>query len=314
MAKLPSPSQRRSLPKTALIHFAEVADAGSVRAAADKLYIAPSAVSRQIANLEAALGVALFERRAGGMHLTDAGRLLREHTSRSENDLKRTVSSIEDLHGLGGGEIEIMTVEGMIDLFVPQVIDIFRRKYPAIRFQVTVASALEVLEAVTDDRVDIGIGLNVPRRREIVVMSSMPQPICLYCSPDSPLARRRRIAIEEVDQTHLAMQETSFWIRRTVEDAYHAAGMTLKPAIVTNSLLLLKTLVSLGPTLTFLPNFAAKVEVDRGDLVQIQVADKLLAAAQQDVYVHANRRLSAAAQEFLVYMQKRMNALAGKKR
>jgi DNA-binding transcriptional LysR family regulator len=296
-------ASRVTLPKIALAYFAEVADSGSVRSAADRLYVAPSAVSRQISKLEELLGVTLFDRRAGGMHLTEAGRLLHEHTSRSERDLKRTVAAMEDLHGLGGGEIEIATVEGMIEDFVPEAISAFRIRHPAIRFNVRVASALHVLEAVTNDEVDIGIALNVPKRREIVVMKSMPQPIRLYCNPDNPLARARKLSLETFDQTNLALQETSFWIRRVVDDAFGAHGLTAKPAIVTNSLLLLKSLVRNGPTVTFLPNFAARAEVKRGELIEVRVEDPLLSAAHLDIYVHATRRLSAAANEFLKLLQ-----------
>lgn len=61
----PSPS--------ALRVFDAAARAGSFRAAADDLGVTPTAVSHQIANLEAQLGAALFERRARGVALTEAG-------------------------------------------------------------------------------------------------------------------------------------------------------------------------------------------------------------------------------------------------
>ena len=61
---------------TTLRYFYEVAAFGSVRVAAEKLFVAQSAVSRQIALLEDELGVPVFERHARGMALTAAGELL----------------------------------------------------------------------------------------------------------------------------------------------------------------------------------------------------------------------------------------------
>src|SRR5690606_33447204 len=63
-----------------LRYFREVAAQGSLRHAAERLYIAQSALSRQIRALEEDLGVPLFERRARGMVLTAAGRLLLDYT------------------------------------------------------------------------------------------------------------------------------------------------------------------------------------------------------------------------------------------
>ena len=70
----------------ALKYFLEVARAGSIAEASQRLNIAPSAISRQISKLEAEIGVALFERRARGMNLSAAGELLAAHARRSRNN------------------------------------------------------------------------------------------------------------------------------------------------------------------------------------------------------------------------------------
>src|SRR5258707_8848398 len=58
---------------SALRYFLETARLGSIRRAAEKLYVAPSAVSRQIALLERNFGAPLFERHVAGVRLTQAG-------------------------------------------------------------------------------------------------------------------------------------------------------------------------------------------------------------------------------------------------
>jgi DNA-binding transcriptional LysR family regulator len=59
-----------------LRYFLEVARCGSIAGAAAAQHVAASAVSRQIAKLEDGLGIALFERQARGMELSEAGRQL----------------------------------------------------------------------------------------------------------------------------------------------------------------------------------------------------------------------------------------------
>ena len=63
----------RVMQLSALRYFLETARLGSIRRAAEALYVAPSAVSRQIALLEQTFGMPLFERHAAGMRLTSAG-------------------------------------------------------------------------------------------------------------------------------------------------------------------------------------------------------------------------------------------------
>ncbi|GGX35676.1 LysR family transcriptional regulator [Streptomyces noursei] len=67
-----------------LAYFLEVARTGAVSEAAQNLLVAPSAISRQIAKLEAGVGVPLFVRHPRGMTLTDAGSRLLAHARRSE--------------------------------------------------------------------------------------------------------------------------------------------------------------------------------------------------------------------------------------
>jgi DNA-binding transcriptional LysR family regulator len=82
---------------SALRYFLEVARTGSVSAAAQRLRVAASAVSRQIANLEKELDALLFERRARGMIMTQAGETLAAYAQRlaleNEQSSARSVSS-----------------------------------------------------------------------------------------------------------------------------------------------------------------------------------------------------------------------------
>ncbi|MBP0573743.1 LysR family transcriptional regulator, partial [Mycobacterium tuberculosis] len=72
-----------ALHTTALRYFLEVVRTGSIADASGRLNVAPSAISRQIAKIEAELGVALFERRPRGMVASPAGELLARHARRA---------------------------------------------------------------------------------------------------------------------------------------------------------------------------------------------------------------------------------------
>jgi DNA-binding transcriptional LysR family regulator len=301
---------QRRVPKSALNYFGEVARCRSIRQAADSLYVAPSAVSRQIAKLERAVGVPLFERRASGMLLTPAGGLLAEYLGRADRELERALSAIDDLKGLSSGVVSINTVEGMIDEFLPKVVEAYRAKFPAVTFRIRVESALSVMEAVVADKTDIGIGFNVPPRNNLLVAAQHPQPILMICGPSHPLAKKRKVSLKGLLNHQLALQDRNFWIRRLVDDAFAQTRLPCEPFLVTNSLLLLKSLVKQGKdAITFLPSYAVRGEVERSELIAIPTDSPILNAAHLDVCIHASRRLSTVAAAFLRLTQEALNQL-----
>src|SRR5215204_6436306 len=78
----------------------EVARAGSIRKAAERLHVTASAVNRRVMDLEEELGAPLFERRARGVRLTAAGELFVRYIREQAGDVERMRSQIEDLKGL----------------------------------------------------------------------------------------------------------------------------------------------------------------------------------------------------------------------
>jgi len=80
--------------------FASVAEHGSLTRSAASIGVAPSALSRQIAGLEAQLGAPLFERHPRGMVLTEAGEILARHARRAQLDAEHALGEIGALRGL----------------------------------------------------------------------------------------------------------------------------------------------------------------------------------------------------------------------
>ena len=77
--------------QTSLLRYLEVAQSGSIRAAAERLFVTPSALSRELQKLEEDLGVTLFERRARGMVLTAAGKVYLNHVRDALNGIERMI-------------------------------------------------------------------------------------------------------------------------------------------------------------------------------------------------------------------------------
>src|SRR5574343_952151 len=109
------------LQDTALRYFKAVADTGSLPEASARQHVAASALSRQIAALEAQLGVALFERHPRGMVLTAAGDILLAHARRAELDAQRALEDIGALQGLRAGQVRLATPDAFANELVPRL-------------------------------------------------------------------------------------------------------------------------------------------------------------------------------------------------
>ena len=90
-----------------LVSFTEVATAGSFTGAAAKLNLTPAAVSKNVARLEAQLGVRLFNRSTRQVHLTEEGERLRERTAPALRALDEAVSEISQARSGAVGRVRI---------------------------------------------------------------------------------------------------------------------------------------------------------------------------------------------------------------
>ena len=93
-------------------HFLEVARTGSVSQAAARLFVAASAVSRQIAKLEQDLGTPLCGRQPRGMTLTPAGQRLAVHLGNAVLDAEDAMEQVRHLGGRAAARVRVCCTEG----------------------------------------------------------------------------------------------------------------------------------------------------------------------------------------------------------
>jgi DNA-binding transcriptional LysR family regulator len=106
----------------ALEYFSEVVETGSLRLAAQKFDVAPSAVSRQIARLEQDLGQDLFERSPKGMLPTAAARLVLEFLTETRLRAEKMRADINDLTDLKRGNVRLAVVEALSSDFLADLL------------------------------------------------------------------------------------------------------------------------------------------------------------------------------------------------
>ena len=96
-----------------LRYIDEIARCGSIRAAGERLHVAPSAINKHLLLLEEELGGPLFERLPRGMRPTPTGELLLGHLRKTMLEYRQVEAEIRDLKTLQRGEVIIATMAGL---------------------------------------------------------------------------------------------------------------------------------------------------------------------------------------------------------
>lgn len=131
--------------------FVCVAEERSFTVAARKLHMTPSAVSKQITDLEAKLGLTLLNRSTRGVALTDAGEKLFEQSAQALEDLHAAVSAARDLQGAPQGVLRLHVVTGYAQWVLAPLLPRFIERYPTLHVDVTTNTpALSLVKARAD--------------------------------------------------------------------------------------------------------------------------------------------------------------------
>lgn len=137
--------------------FVEVARLGSFTAAGQSLDYTQSAVSRQISVLEDEVGVALFDRLARGVRLTEPGRYLLAHAEAVLDRLDVARRELADLRDLAAGRVRVGAFSTAHSSLVPKTISAFRARHPKIAVSLRDAMTPRLLSLLTAEELDVAV-------------------------------------------------------------------------------------------------------------------------------------------------------------
>ncbi|WP_053135531.1 LysR family transcriptional regulator [Pseudomonas sp. MIACH] len=177
-----------------LRYFVEIADSGSFSAAAERLFVAQSALSRQIKELEIQLQTPLFERTARQPRLTAAGEAF---YPRARNLLGELHKASEMATQVGNGELGTLRLShsSTVPMSGPLLrgISTWLERCPGVSMDIAKLSSEAQLEEIADGRLDVGVlRLPVLRQRDGVrVMPLYSEQLLLAVPANHALARNR---------------------------------------------------------------------------------------------------------------------------
>ncbi len=291
--------QQRLRPPRLLIYVDAVARHGSIRKAADALNVASSALNRQILDLEADLGSALFERLPRGVRLTAAGEVFIAYARQALSDLRTVESQVEQLRGLVRGRVSVAAVESVAGELLPSAITEFQAAHPHVRFNVRIGAPQELLAVLVADQVDLILTHYPPPKKDAAIVATAGQALCALMVTDHPLARRADLRLRDCLAFPLALGDATLAGRALIEQVLAQASFELDPRLVSNSVETMKAFARMNRGVCFQFRRPGKTVVAPGDMVAVPLTDVPLLQAKLYLATRRGRVLPVAAAAFV---------------
>jgi DNA-binding transcriptional LysR family regulator len=183
-----------------LRYFVAVAEAENITRAAAGLHVAQPAVSRQIQDLEEELGVALLERRAKSVHLTEPGRIFLDEARAVLQRADEAVAAAQAAAGGRRGELRVGYAPSLTVEILPRALRRFQAELPGVRVVLHDLSTEEMCAGVHDGSLDLALRV-APRGEKLhdLTFEELARfPICVAVTPKHPLASRRSVTLQKV--------------------------------------------------------------------------------------------------------------------
>lgn len=189
-----------------LNYFLTVVREESISKAAAVLHITQPTLSRQLAQLEEAVGVTLFHRGTRKIALTSEGILLRRRAQEilelvdiTERELAEQEELIEGKISIGCGELASVGI-------LSELFDTFSKKYPGVNYDLFTANADQIRDRMDNGLTDIGLLLEpVDMDKYDFIRLDMKESWVVLMRPDDPLARKEYVTAADLSGLPIIM-------------------------------------------------------------------------------------------------------------
>lgn len=285
-----------------LRYFVEVAEREHVSEAAVELHVAQSAISRQIANLEAELGVELFEREGRNVRLTHIGKIFLTHTKTALKAIDHAKKQIDEYIDPERGSIKIGFPTSLASNLLPTVVSEFKKKYPKIGFQLRQGSYNFLIESVENREIDVAFLGPVPSEHPEIIGDILFTENFYALVPSShPLVNQEHVNLRDLHDEDFVLFPEGYVLHQLVIDGCKQSGFTPKVSSQGEDLDAIKGLVAAGIGITLLPesafndlnpHYSAKVAIQNPELKRTV-----------GIIIPRNRKLAPSEQVFYEFIK-----------
>jgi DNA-binding transcriptional LysR family regulator len=253
-----------------------VARTRSFTKAATRLHISQSAVSEQVAKLEAEIGFALFNRVGHGVEVTDGGRTFLAEAERVLGEVGSLARAAHRLRGRLVDTVAIGMGSGMAQIFIPRLFPAVSERAPELRLDVLTAPTKSIFQDLHDERIDLGIAIAANPERVPTGLVQEPLAeldLALVVHPRHRLAGRTRpVDLGAVMGEPMVMNELTVGYGEVVMSLFADLGVRPNIFAVADNIETMKVIVQQGKSAAIMPAAAVAREARAGLLRALPIA------------------------------------------
>ena len=284
-----------------LATFRLVVQRGSFSAAADVLGLSQPAVSLQVRQLEQFLQTRLIERTGRGIKATAAGIALLTHSEKIELAVSAAVQSVSEFNREVSGSITLGTGATACIHLLPSLLLTLRERHPLLTVGVTTGNTLDIVRAVEENRLDLGLVTLPAIGRNLAVTPVMDEEfVCIFASNQEALPPA--VTPEVLQTLPLIAFESGSGTRDLINGWFLADGRAIAPVMQLGSIEAIKRMVRAGLGFSIVPRMAVEHPQDRIGLNVQSLAPLLY--RQLGIIMRQDKIISKGIAEILRLLQK----------
>src|SRR5271156_1054927 len=241
----------------------EVAYRGSFSGAAEALSYTQSAVSQQIAALEAEAGMTLLERHTRGVSLTPAGQTLVGHAEGILARLGAAESALSAIAGLRSGRLRMASFPTAGATLMPLAIATFRSSYPDVELTLSEGEPEEIVPRLGAGELDLALLFEfageTPLKESMTRVELLEDPMYLAVPREHRLAGKKKLRLEDLHGEAWVQASRSSPCARHVVRCCHAAGFEPNVSFESDDYQTVQGLVAAGVGVALIPELALSV-------------------------------------------------------
>ncbi len=259
--------------------IAEVYDCRSILKASRRLSLTQPTVTKALQDVEAILGLKLFERSNRGIEPTEYGEIFARHAKVLLAQLRHAAEELENLRVGYSGKVSVGTLLAASASILPDAMVLLKKERPGVAISVIVGTYDILMPSLLAGDLDMVLG-RLPaqgRSRALVYEEFYTEPICVVARRGHPLTRKRRLALRDLTNAAWLLPLPETELHRQIERAFIDAGASLPRNVIESvSILTNRVLLRKSDCLGVMPYHVALDDVEHGLLAILPVKLKSL--------------------------------------
>jgi DNA-binding transcriptional LysR family regulator len=277
--------------------YVAVVEEKSFSRAAVRVHRTQPAVSQSVRRLEEWFGAALLDRSSKSGVLTEAGRIVYDHSKRVLNVREEARSAIAELQALERGRVTVGANESTA-LYLLPVLSAFRRLHPRVQVAVERSLSREIPSALLRHEIDLGVLSYDPQNTDLESTVVSLDELCLIVPPGHRLAGTEEVSVRDLGAESFLAHNVASPYRRRVIETFAELHTPLEIILELPTVETIKKCVRMGLGVAFAPRMCIEDELERGEFVSVRVRELRIERQLRLIY-RKNAALSAAARALL---------------